>query len=700
MTRPRKLDRQWMVALTTGIALGVVLGVWMFGPGPERSSVTGGVSYAATGMLLGIGALAAWFAIRAERRRSHAERRSFQATLVDSLADAVVCVSPDGVLTECNGASDRLLGYAREELLGKHATLFLSAEDARQHLLGSAAASAEAPDSRGEAVEVEIVARSGERVPVSMLVSFVHGASGPMLLVSLRDLRLERRHRRVADYLKATFEAVDEGVTIYDEQYRLVAWNKRYEELDTGIDARFLAYGAPLFDLYRDAAVRGVFGPGDPDEIAQKHIDAIRTGPLIATETLSPSTESIVRINRFRLPTGGVCATFRDVTEERRLEADLRHSQKMEAIGRLAGGVAHDLNNMLTVVLGHADLLLREADSPQQRESIRAVLEAAKRGSEVTHRMLVLSRKQALLPEPVRVGELLDSLSSLLQHTIGEKVHMRVDVDPELWECAVDRSQLESTIINLAANARDALHGQSGDLLLKASNVILEEASAAKQGVTAGDYVRLVVSDTGPGIPSEELSHVFEPFYTTKPEGEGTGLGLSMAHSFVTQSKGAITIDSGSVGTNVRILLPRFHGQGQAHTLVPRPALPRERGTDRVVLLVEDDSDVRTAITRQLRVLGFRVIAAEDGAGARSVLKSAQQVDLVLTDLVLPGTDDGRQVAAYAHTTHPGLPIVFMSGYCGEAPDITAEGAEILLAKPFGMPTLNETLQRALSPTL
>ena len=347
---------------------------------------------------------------------------------------------------------------------------------------------------------------------------------------------------------------MDQGITIYDQDLRLVAWNNRYYEMDIE-SAENMHYGAYLFDLYVNLAKKGIFGSGDPNELAERHIEAIRNGPLIEYELLTPPSGKLIQIHRFRLPNGGICATFTDVTKEVRKEEQLRQSAKMDALGRLTGGVAHDFNNILAVVIGNLKLALNEIEDKELLRYINHSLDAANRGAKLTDRLLAFARKQPLSPEKTNLATLLSSLHAMLQQLMGEEIDIELNCDPEIWLCEVDRNQLENVIVNLVVNARDAM-SEGGKLIIEVSNNIV---GADARELESGQYVRISVIDNGAGMEKEIVEKAFDPFFTTKETGRGTGLGLSMAHGFVKQSGGQIKISSvAGRGTAVNIYLPRL----------------------------------------------------------------------------------------------------------------------------------------------
>ena len=515
------------------------------------------------------------------------------------------------------------------------------------------------------------------------------------------DERDDVEHRaRISEFLQATFEAMEEGVTIFDDSLRLVSWNQRYLDLMGPAVQPLTKYGMRLLDLYVESAKKGLFGPGDPVALAEARIHAVKTGPLIHTEDLTPTPGRVVRINRFRLDNGGICATFRDETEARRVEAQLRQAQKMEAVGKLTGGVAHDLNNILAVIIGNIEILADSALAGPERESLDDVLAAANRGAELTHRLLAFARQQPLTPQPTDVAPLLETLCSMLRRLLGETIALEVVAAPGLWPCDVDRSQFENTIVNLVVNARDALAPAGGSVTIQAANLDLDDRGALEiEGAAAGHYVTVTVTDNGSGMSDDVRSCAFDPFFTTKPAGQGTGLGLSMVHGFVKQSGGHVRIDSEpGEGTSVRLLLPRSAGANPKVAGVPDRDERSESRAGETVFVVEDDARVRAVVTRQLQMLGYSALGAATAEEALRALDAGVDVDLLLTDVVLPGGMTGPELASQVATSRPNLPVVFMSGYTENVIPQTQLDADVtLLNKPFRLADLGRVLRRKLS---
>ena len=361
-----------------------------------------------------------------------------------------------------------------------------------------------------------------------------------------------------------------------------------------------------------------------------------------------------------------IMASATDVTALREAETQLQQAQKMESVGLLTGGIAHDFNNLLTVIIGNLDVVV-EKGSADMRPLMESALRASERGAALIKQMLAFSRRQHLAPESIDLGELVAGLDDLLRRTLGEDIEIELKPAPGLWRARADKGQVESALLNLAINARDAMSA-GGKLTIESRNAHLDDDYArANAEVKPGDYVMLAVTDTGSGMPPEVVERAFEPFFTTKAVGKGTGLGLSMIYGFAKQSGGHLKIYSEvDHGTTIRLYLPRY-----AADAIHDAALPGAHATEpahhsrggETILVVEDDTLVRNLVTRQLRELGYHVIEAPDGPTARSILGQDQVIDLLLTDVVMPGGMTGRQLAEDAQRLRPGLKTLFSSGY-------------------------------------
>jgi PAS domain S-box-containing protein len=395
----------------------------------------------------------------------------------------------------------------------------------------------------------------------------------------------------------------------------------------------------------------------------------------------------------------GFAKITRDMTERRMMQEQLHQSQKMEAIGQLTGGVAHDFNNLLTVILGNLDTLHRNLPAEQSR--LRRAIDQAQRGAQraatLTQQLLAFSRRQPLNPRPTDVNRLIGELSDLVRRTLPEDISIQTVLAEQLWLIEVDAHQLESALLNLVVNSRDAMAG-GGDLTFATANTELNEDHAARAGeIAPGQYVAICVSDTGRGMDSDTLARAFDPFFTTKPIGQGTGLGLSQVFGFIKQSGGQIGLESEvGRGTTVKIYLPRLMGDAVPNEPEPQTIAPQARVKE-TVLVVEDEDDVRIYSTESLRELGFTVLEAHDGPSALRLIENHPEIELLFTDVGLPGIN-GRDLVEQARQRRPDLKVLFTTGYARDA--IVHQGrldpGIELLAKPFTRAQLAERVRQAL----
>ena len=401
------------------------------------------------------------------------------------------------------------------------------------------------------------------------------------------------------------------------------------------------------------------------------------------------------RSNGQRIFTGFI----RDLTSRQKMEGELRQSQKMEAIGQLTGGLAHDFNSLLTVITGNLEMLEMSVDDSNQRELLKEAQDAAQDGAKLTGQLLAFGRRQPLNPKPTDMTPLISNFSELLQRTLGESIELNIRVTGSKHLCVVDAPQLQNALLNLAINARDAMP-RGGNLTIDLSQARLDADYAQMYPeIRTGRYVLVAVTDTGSGMSEEVRQRAFEPFFTTKATGGGTGLGLSMVYGFVKQSGGNIQIYSGlERGTSVRIFLPLAEAVEASDELASRMAetvaLPRGSET---ILVVEDDARVRRVTIARLRSLGYQVIEADSGAAAFPLLAAHPKIAMIFTDVVMPGGMNGDELAEAALAARPDLKVLFTSGYAEPAVARQGLGAGAWLKKPYTAAELAEKFREILS---
>jgi PAS domain S-box-containing protein len=394
------------------------------------------------------------------------------------------------------------------------------------------------------------------------------------------------------------------------------------------------------------------------------------------------------------VPESGIFYTVgRDITEEQNREEMLRQSQKMEAVGQLTGGLAHDFNNLLTGMMGNLELLqvrLARGRIDDVERFISAAQGAGRRAASLTQRLLAFSRRQTLDPKPTDVSTLIRGMEELLRRTVGPEIEIVFVEAPGLWPAMIDGTQLESALLNLCINARDAMP-EGGRITVEAANKRLDQQAARQHDMDPGEYLSICVTDAGTGMEPEVIERAFEPFFTTKPIGQGTGLGLSMVYGFARQSGGQVRIYSEvGMGTTICIYLPRHSGEAVSDT-AEGVALNEVKGSGETILVVDDEATIRHLIDEVLDEQGYTVIGAGDGAAGIKVLQSGARIDLLITDVGLPNGMNGRQVADAARALRPGLRVLFITGYAENAAvgNGHLEPGMELLTKPFTIEALS-----------
>ncbi|HEU5218653.1 MAG TPA: PAS domain S-box protein [Gemmatimonadales bacterium] len=653
-----------------------------------------------------------------ERRRSEAairaERDLLDGVLTTSVAGIVV-VNPIGQVIFLNPSAEAVLGISRAQL---GSATELPPSWRLVNLDGTALLPEARPARRvvrtGEPVNdarFAVLRPDGRRVVVSVNAAPLRNAGGVItaIVLSLSDItdqyvvqqalreREEQLHRITAAVPGVVYQYVvgpgeEERFVFVSEGARELlgataeeilsdagkAWTLMEPEDRLAMSTQFGRSAATLEPWSFDFRVRG---PGE----------RIRWLRDIATADSAASPGLVVW--------NGVIV---DITERKRLEQELLQSQKMDSLGRLAGGVAHDFNNLLTVIRGYADVLSRElSDGDPHFAEVREIRRAADRATALTRQLLALSRRQVLMPREVDLNALVQEMEQMLRRVIGENISIVTLRGPDVGMVRADPGQLEQVLLNLAVNARDAMPS-GGTLTIATTRVRLSGDEPAARGIPPGDYVVLRVSDTGIGIDGETQAKIFEPFFTTKPLGEGTGLGLSTVYGIVQQSSGAIAVESEvGEGSTFRIFLPRL-AEGAVATIdtppggIHRPAGQRRRNT---VLLVEDDDGVRQLTRRILEDFGFAVLEARNGTEALAHLDAGSpRIDAVVSDVVMPGMG-GRELVGRLRLRRPDLPVLFLSGYTGDevSDDVRGQLHQAFMQKPFSPDALAAALEELLA---
>jgi PAS domain S-box-containing protein len=516
------------------------------------------------------------------------------------------------------------------------------------------------------------------------------------------ETRVAERTRELSEQqaqLQEQAELLDlanDGIFTVDQSGLVRFWNRGAESLYGYSSSE--AQGRSIHEL-----LSTVF-PRPLSEIeATLHSTGVWLGELIHTRKNRSRITVMSRWALRRDRNGQPCGWLEintDITAQRRMEDQLRQAQRMEAIGRLAGGISHDFNNLLTVINGYAELALEEAPEAG-RETVRQIGEAGRRASELTRGLLAFSRHQIVRPTTCDLNAAVRGIEKMLQRLVGEHIHLTSSLAAGLWPIEADSSQLDQILVNLAANARDAMP-EGGKIVIETTNITLDETYCfSRLGVSPGDYVILAVSDTGKGMDKETQGHIFEPFFTTKPEGQGTGLGLATVYGIVQQCGGSISVYSEpGCGTTFKIYLPKSLSPDagpSSHEDGPAQAAPIAHSGAGTVLLVEDDESLRILASRILKKRGYTVIEASGAIEALEICRrQADSIDLVLSDLVMPEMT-GKQLTSELRRLHPEMKVVLMSGYAEHTmvSQIAADPEIRFVTKPFSTATLTAALAEA-----
>ena len=625
--------------------------------------------------------------------------------LIDAIVDyAIYMIDVDGTVRSWNSGAERLKGYSADEIIGKSFSSFYSPEDRAKGLPQTALRiAAETGRFSSEGWRVR---KDGSRFWAFVVVDAIRDEQGQVIGFAkvTRDiterqqahnelLESERRYRRLIEAV------VDYAIFQLDPAGNVTTWNPGAQRIkgydpDEIIGQHFSRFytpediqlGVPKLAL-AEAAKQGRFEA----EGWRMRKDGSRFWASVVIDRITDEAGELV----------GFAKVTRDVTERKqaqdelqRVQQQLAASQKLEAVGQLSGGIAHDFNNLLMIVLGNLETAERNSRGLANSQNLQRALANAKRGAQraaaLTSRLLAFSRRQALDPHPINLNNFLNGLQEFLQRTLGERIEVQTVGSAGLWSIEADANHLESAIINLGINARDAMP-DGGKLTVEAVNVLADEDYCrVNPELSPGQYVIVCVTDTGTGMTADVLNHAFEPFFTTKESGQGTGLGLSQVYGFVKQSGGHVKIYSEvGQGTSIRMYFPRYHGEARPVESDADEFRPEGEKLE-TILVVEDDADLRAYVSELLRDLNYRVVVASSAQAALTILLQEEpKVDLVLTDVVMPGIN-GREMGRRAQQIRPGIKILYMTGYSRNAvvhQGRLDEGVE-LLEKPISQAKL------------
>ena len=625
--------------------------------------------------------------------------------VVECAADGIILIDASGSVLMFNAACERLFRYSASEVIGQNVKMLMPAPYREEHdrYLDNFHRTSERKII-GIGREVFGQRKDGTTFPMDLAVGEAKQDDGSIFVGIIHDLteskRVERELRESSARLRAVVETAVDGVILIDSRGRILMFNPACERLfqyraDEVMHENVKLLMPPPYSVEHDGYIRNFIETG--------HRKIIGIGREVVGRRKDGSTFPMdLSVGEAKQDGEAIfVGIIHDLTERKRTEEQLVQAQKMETVGQLSGGIAHDFNNLLTVIVGNAEFLSENLKSRQDLKQLADDIgRAGDRGAELTQRLLAFGRRQILVPVEIECNELLDSMHKLLRRTLREDIEIRTDFDPAIPPAFADPAQLESAVLNIALNAQDAMPN-GGRLTISTANASLDDHyKSLHPEVMAGEYVLVAITDNGEGMPKDVIERVFEPFFTTKEVGKGSGLGLSMVYGFVKQSNGHVSIYSEpGLGTTIRIYLPQGPTKGKPPPAQsPADSEPLPRGVE-TVMIVEDDPFVRSFAVMRLQSLGYQVIAAVDGADALQKLRADVHVDILFTDIVMPGGINGWELADLARGLRPGLPVLLTSGYALEtlAKHGRLRAGAVVLTKPYRKVDLARRLREVVS---
>ena len=620
--------------------------------------------------------------------------RADHEEILELVGIAVMTIDGAGTLIEANVATTEMFGYPIEDLVGKNVKVLMPQHYAVKHdgYLQHHLATGET-HIIGSGRKVQGLRQDGTVFPMHLAVGRFERDGQPFFTGIVHDLS---KQERVQDNMTRFGRIIDESL---NEIYVFDSNTLRFSMVNRGALENL---GYSLEEMLEMTPVD--IKPKITEEEFDRLVMPLRTGELDRLEFQTVhqrkdgtfyDVDILIHLSDAVLPSEFV-SIVQDSTERNQITNALHQAQKMESLGQLTGGIAHDFNNMLTVVSGNLELLENRIDDPLNLELLSEARAAVNMGADLTSRLLSFARKSSLIPTTVNINQAVLSLVELLRRSLGEQIILHTIMEPELWCVQIDESLLGSALMNLAINAHDAMP-KGGEFTIETRNLELTAVEARRHDIAAGEYVALIITDTGTGIPKEFITSVFEPFFTTRQHSSGTGLGLSMVYGFARQSGGHVTvtseIDKGSVFT---LLLPR--SEERAPGLVcDRSRESEDSSRSLRVLVVEDDELVRRLTTRRLRYLGHDVLQAANSGEALQVFNEHPDVELLITDMIMPESLSGHELALLLREQAPELQVIIASGYSDElaALENLTEERMVLLRKPYDNYQLREALDES-----
>jgi PAS domain S-box-containing protein len=623
--------------------------------------------------------------------------------LVQGVVDyAIYMLDPNGRVASWNPGAERIKGYSANEILGHHFSRFYTEEDRVAGVPSEALR--QASESGRFAAEGWRVRKDGSRFWALVVIDPIR-QDGKLLGFAkvTRDMTEQRDVQLAALESERRFRLLVQGVTDYaiymlDPEGHVTNWNAGAERIKGYAATEIIGQHFSRFYTQEDIdsglpwrALETARRDGRYEaEGWRRRKDGRPFWASVVVDAIHDDDGQLI----------GFAKITRDLTERREAQIQLEQSreqlfqsQKMEAVGHLTGGIAHDFNNLLTGITGSLELLrtrLAQGRIGDLERYITMAQGATARAAALTHRLLAFARRQTLDPKPIDPNKLITSMEDLVQRTVGPQVKVETVLASGIWPTLCDPNQLENAILNLCINARDAMP-DGGRLTIATANTSLDERGARGRDMQPGPYVEIRVTDTGTGMPPDVIARAFDPFYTTKPLGQGTGLGLSMIYGFAKQSGGQVRLESEiGRGTTARIYMPRHQGDAHEEEAQPTPEQPPRADPGQTVLIVDDEPSIRMLVTEVLEDLGYAAIEAADGVSGLKVLQSDIRIDLLITDVGLSGGMNGRQMADTARETRPKLKVLFITGYAEDAAigNHKLERGMQVLTKPFAMDKL------------